>query len=157
MEFLSDPLPDSETKIPTSFTESIQLVTILGQLHSHRQQGTVEHTHGQISLDFWDRHQQLSVRIEQALDSVALHDPYAWIFQDPMACFTVLAAQAAVLMLFKASQTAPWGSDDRDSIAADCERKAMLAAEQMILLSKALVELSYFKVINLLERRSPKD
>lgn len=78
---------------------------------------------------------------------MALHDPYALIFQDPMAYFTVLAAQAAVLMLFKASQTAPWGPDDRASIAADCEKKAMIAAEQMILLSKALIELSYFKVL----------
>jgi hypothetical protein len=145
MDFLSDPLPDSE-KRPSTFTDSIQLVTICGQLLSHRQQGFVEHTHGLISLGFWDRQQQLDVRLEQTLNGMALHDPYQLVFDDPMAYFTVLAAQAAVLMLFKARRTAPWGAEDSDDGVVEFEKRALVAAQQMISLSKVLVELSYFKV-----------
>ena len=77
---------------------------------------------------------------------MALDDPYALIFQDPMAYFTVLAAQASSLMLFKSSQIAPWGANEGSDVVAECEKRAMAAAHQMIMMSKALVELSYFKV-----------
>jgi hypothetical protein len=146
MEFLPSPLLVSENKIPSTFTDSIQLVAICGQLLSHQQQGLVEHAHGLISLGFWDRQQQLDARLEQALKGMLLHDPYALIFQDPMAYFTVLAAQASALMLFKSSRKAPWGTNDGTDVVADCEKRAIAAAQQMIMLSKALIELSYFKV-----------
>jgi hypothetical protein len=146
MEFLHSPLLVSENKIPSTFTDSVQLVAICGQLLSHQQQGVVEHAHGLISLGFWERHQQLEARLEQALQGMSLHDPYALIFQDPMAYFTVLAAQASALMLFKSSRKAPWGTNDGTNVVAECEKRAMAAAQQMIMLSKALIELSYFKV-----------
>lgn len=146
MEFLPSPLLQSDTKVPSTFTDSIQLVAICGQLLSHQQQGVVEHTHGLISLEFWDRQQQLDARLEQALKGMSLDDPYTLIFQDPMAYFTALAAQASALMLFKSSRTAPWGMKDSSDVALKCEKKAMAAAQQMALLSKALIELSYFKV-----------
>jgi hypothetical protein len=146
MEFLHSPPPVSETKIPSTFTDSIQLVAICGQTVTHQQQGVVEHAHGLISLDFWDRQQQLDARLEQALKGMSLHDPYALIVQYPMAYFTVLAAQASALVLFKSSRKAPWGKNDSTDASADCEKRAIAAAQQMIMLSKALIEFSYFKV-----------
>ncbi|ENI04527.1 hypothetical protein COCC4DRAFT_196659 [Bipolaris maydis ATCC 48331] len=146
MDFLPSPLLVSESRIPCTFTDSIQLVAICGQLLSHQQQGVVEHAQGLISLGFWDRQQQLDARLEQAIQGMALNDPYALIFQDPMAYFTVLAAQASSLMLFKSSQIAPWGTAEGSDVIAECEKRAMAAAHQMIMMSKALVELSYFKI-----------
>jgi hypothetical protein len=146
MKFLSSPLLQSEAKAPSTFTDSIQLVTICGQLLSHQQQGVVEHTHGLISIEFWDRQQQLDAKLEQVLRGMCLADPYTLIFQDPMAYFTALAAQASALMLFKSSRTAPWGTQDSSDVAAECEKRAMAAAQQMTMLSKALIELCYFKV-----------
>ena len=146
MDFLPSPLLVSESRIPSTFTDSIQLIAICGQLLSHQQQGVVEHAQGLISLGFWDRQQQLDARLEQAIQGMALDDPYALIFQDPMAYFTVLAAQASSLMLFKSSQIAPWGANEGSDVVAECEKRAMAAAHQMIMMSKALVELSYFKV-----------
>jgi len=143
---MSDLRADHHTDIPSTFTESIRLVTICGQSLSHRQQGTVEHTRGWISLDFWDRQQQLDVRLAQTLTGMPLEDPFSLVFKEPMAHFTVLTAQTAVLMLFNASQTAPWGMQDQ-VISSDSERGATAAAQQMVTLSKALVELSHFKVI----------
>jgi hypothetical protein len=49
-------------------------------------------------------------------------------------------------MLFKYSRKAPWGTNDGTDALAECEKKAMAAAQQMIVLSKVLIELSYFKV-----------
>ena len=146
MKFLSSPLLQSEAKAPSTFTDSIQLVAICGQLLSHQQQGVVEHTHGLISIEFWDRQQQLDAKLEQALRGMCLDDPYTLIFQDPMAYFTALAAQASALMFFKSSRTAPWGTKDTSDVAAECEKRAMAAAQQMTMLSKALIELCYFKV-----------
>lgn len=146
MEFLRSPLLGADTKAPSTFTDSIHLVAICGQLLSHQQQGIVEHTHGLVSLGFWDRQQQLDARLSEALKGMCLHDPYTLIFQDPLAYFTVLAAQASALMLFKSSRTAPWGMKDSNEVTAECEKKAMVAAQQMTILSKALIELSYFKV-----------
>jgi hypothetical protein len=146
MEFLPAPTLGPETKIPSPFTESIQLIAICGQLLSHQQQGIVEHAHGLMSLGFWDRQQQLDARLEQVLQGMSLDDPYALIFPDPMAYFTVLTAKASGLMLFKTSQKAPWGTNHGCNEAAECEKRAMAAAQQMILMSKALSELSYFKV-----------
>lgn len=149
MEFLSDLQHDSEPKTPSTFTESIRLVTICGQSLSHQQQGTVEHTHGWISLDFWDRQQKLDATLTQSIEGMALHDPCALVFLDPLPHFTALAAQAAVLMLFKASQSAPWGLEGLENyqdVASEYERRALAAAQQMVTLSKALIELSYFKI-----------
>lgn len=112
----------------------------------HQQQGVVEHTQGLRSLPFWDRQQQLDARLEQALKGMSLDDPYTLIFQDPMVYFTVLAAQASTLMLFKSCRTAPWGMEDTTNDAAQHEQRAVVAAQQMTTLSKALIELSYFKV-----------
>ncbi|KAF9698487.1 hypothetical protein EKO04_003887 [Ascochyta lentis] len=146
MDFLPRALLLSDAKISYTFTDSIQLVAICGQLLLHQQQGTVEHAHGLIALGFWDRQQQLDARLEQVFKGMSIHDPYALIFQDPMACFTVLAAQASALMLFNSSRTAPWGTKDGNMIAKGREERAMAAAQQMITLSKALIELSYFKI-----------
>jgi len=99
-----------------------------------------------MSLDFWDRQQQLDVRLAQTLTGMPLEDPFSLVFEEPMAHFTVLTAQTAVLMLFNASQTAPWGMQDQ-VVSSDSERGATAAAQQIVALSKALIELSYFKVI----------
>ena len=100
-----------------------------------------------MSLDFWNRQQQLDVRLAQTLTGMPLkEDPFALVFEEPMAHFTVLTAQTAILMLFNASQTAPWGMQDK-VISSDSERGATAAAQQIVALSKALLELSYFKVI----------
>ncbi|KAL7772694.1 hypothetical protein CFE70_002655 [Pyrenophora teres f. teres 0-1] len=144
-EFMSDLQADPHTDIPSTFTESIRLVTICGQSLSHRQQGTVEHTRGWISLDYWDRQQQLDVRLAQTLTSMPLEDPFSLVFEEPMAHFTVLTAQTAVLMLYNASQRAPWGIQDQ-AMSSESERGATVAAQQMVTLSKALIELSHFKV-----------
>jgi hypothetical protein len=146
MEFLHSPSPVSETKIPSTFKDSIQLVAICGQSLSHQQQGIVEHAHGLLSLGFWDRQKQLDARLQQALKGLSLHDPYALIFQDSMAHFTVLAAQASALILFKSCRKAPWGTNDGTDASADLKDRATAAAQQMIMLSKALIELPYFKV-----------
>lgn len=146
MKFLPSPLLQSDNKAPSTFTDSIQLVAICGQLLSHQQQGVFEHTHGLISMEFWERQQQLDARLEQALKGMCLDDPYTLLFQDPMAYFTTLAAQASALMLYKSSQTAPWGMKDSIEVAAECEKRAIAAAQQMTILSKALIELCYFKV-----------
>ncbi|KAF2996707.1 hypothetical protein E8E13_005551 [Curvularia kusanoi] len=146
MKFLPSPLLQSDNKAPSTFTDSIQLVAICGQLLSHQQQGVFEHTHGLISMEFWERQQQLDARLEQALKGMCLNDPYNLIFQDPMAYFTALAAQSSALMLYKSSQTAPWGMKDSIEVAAECEKRAIAAAQQMTILSKALIELCYFKI-----------
>ncbi|RMZ66366.1 citrinin biosynthesis transcriptional activator [Pyrenophora seminiperda CCB06] len=144
-EFMSDIYADRHTDIPSTFTESIRLVTICGQSLSHRQQGTVEHTRGWVSLDFWDRQRQLDVRLAHTLTGMPLEDPFSLVFEEPMAHFTVLTAQTAVLMLYNASQTAPWGVQDHIT-SSDSERGAAAAAQQMVTISKALIELSHFKV-----------
>ena len=145
-DFLRSLPLQSDNQTPSTFTDSIQLFAICGQLLSHQQQGVVEHTQGLISLPFWDRQQQLDARLEQALKGMSLDDPYTLIFQDPMVYFTVLAAQASALILFKSCRTAPWGMEDTTDGAAEREKRAIVAAQQMTTLSKALVELSYFKV-----------
>jgi hypothetical protein len=146
MEFLPSPLFVLETKISSTFTGSIQLIAICGQLLSHQQQGIAEHAHGLISLDLWDKQKHLHAGLEQAFEGMSSHDPYALILQDSMSCFTELAAKALDLMLFKSSRKAPWGTNNGSEMLVECEKRAIAAAQQMIVISKALIELSYFKV-----------
>ncbi|KZM22332.1 DNA binding [Ascochyta rabiei] len=146
-EFLRSLPLQTDNQPPSTFTDSIQLIGICGQLLSHQQQGAAEHTQGLMSLPLWDRQQQLDAGLEQALKGMSLDDPYTLIFQGPMVYFTVLAAQASALVSFTSCRTAPWAMEDTTKGAAQREKRAVEAAQQMTTLSKALIELSYFKVL----------
>ncbi|EKG11416.1 Transcription factor fungi [Macrophomina phaseolina MS6] len=146
MDFLSELSLGVQPKAYSTFTEFIRLVTLCGQSLSHHQQGTVEHAYGCFSLEFWDRHQRLDNSLTQSIDSMSPHDPCALVFMDPMPLFTHMAAQAAVLLLYKASQTAPWDMEDYQGVINKYEARALAAAQQMVTLSKSLIELSHFKV-----------
>ncbi|KAL1642554.1 hypothetical protein SLS58_005322 [Diplodia intermedia] len=142
MDFLSEYQPKGHS----TFMEFIRLVALCGQSLSHQQQGIVEHTYGCFSLEFWDRHQRLDARLTQSIESMSLYDPCAVVYMDSMPLFTHMAAHAAVLMLYKAGQTAPWGLEDYQGALSEHEGRALAAAQQMIKLSKSLIQLSHFKV-----------
>jgi hypothetical protein len=147
MEFLAgQPLQASTETLSTS-RSSIQLVALCGQVLSHQQQGNVEHTHGFTSLEFWDRQQQLNARLELAFKGMPLGSQSALVLHDLMACFSLSAAQVSALMLFSTSQTSPWGMEGDSNTVAKCEKRARSAVQQITVLSKALIELSYFEVI----------
>jgi hypothetical protein len=145
MDFLSD-TPSSPIAVPSTFTDSIRIITLCGEVLTHTLRGAVEHAHNWPSPDFWTRQQHLDSKLTQSLEGLCLHDPCALVFQNPMSHFTALAAHAAVLMLYKASLTAPWGEGDYTEVMNEGRRKAVLSSQQIVSLSRALSELSYFKV-----------
>lgn len=145
MEFLSEVITGSDQRTLSSFTECILLVTICGRSVSHRQQCTVERVYGNISQDFWNRHQWIDTILSQKIQILSLNDRYALELMDPMPLFTNMAAQATVLSLCKAIQSVPWETDDYQAVIDEYENRALLAAHEIVTLSKALTHLSCFK------------
>lgn len=147
MGFLTDAQQEDPPVALSTFTESVRLVTLYGHSISHQRQGTVEFTRGSFSLDFWGRHQQLNDSLTRSIDSMSLQqDPCVLAYLDPMPLFTHMAAQAAVLVLYMAGQGSPWGAHEYPDPVCQDEHRALMAAQQMVALSKALIKLSYFKV-----------
>jgi hypothetical protein len=146
MDFLSGVIGGGgDPRTLSSFTESIVLATICGRSLSHRQQCTVERVYGNISQDFWSRHQWLDSILSQKIQVLSLTEAYPCEVLDPIPLFTNMTAQATVLSLRKAIRSVQWNSDDYRTIINDYEARALLAAQQIVALSEALAHLSYFK------------
>jgi hypothetical protein len=144
--FLSEAIASSDHAILSSFVECINLATICGRGISHRQRSTVERVYGDVSQDFWDRHQWLDDILTQRMQILSLHYPSASEQVDPMLLFTNMVAQTTVIYLYKTIESMSWETDEYQISVLSYEKRAMCAAREIVVLAKALSQLSYFKV-----------
>lgn len=63
-----------------------------------------------------------------------------------MLLFTNMVAQTTVIYLYKTIESMSWETDEYQISVLSYEKRAMCAAREIVVLAKALSQLSYFKV-----------
>ena len=148
MGFLSEAITSIDQAGASPFTESIILATICGRALSHRQQSVVEHVYSNVPQHFWERHEWLYSMLKMRCDNLLLNYPSAMQHADCMLLFTNMMAQTTVLYLCKVIESMPWETDEYRSTIFEFKQNSLLAAQEIVNLTRSLPHLSYFKVIN---------
>lgn len=148
MGFLSEAITSMDLAGVSPFTESIILATICGRTLSHRQQSVVEHVYNHVPQHFWERHEWLYAMLKTRCDNFVLQYPSAVQHTNCMLLFTNMMAQTTVLYLCRVLESITWVTDEYRSAIADFKQTSLLAAKEIVSLTRSLPHLSYFKVIS---------
>ena len=146
MGFLSEMITTDDQSPMSPFMECIILATISGRALCHRHQSSVENLYVNVSQDFWSRHQWINAILMQRMRILALKYPPASYHADPMLLFTNMMAQTTVLYLYKTMECVTPVTDENRAAIVDYERCSLLAAQEIVNLTKELTQLSCFKV-----------
>ena len=144
--FLSEVMGTIGTVHFSSFIECIVLATICGRSISHMQQSTVERLYGQVSQDFWDRHQWLDTIVTQRIQALSLQYLSPSEEVDPMLLFTNMFAHATFLFLTKIIETMSRETGEYQPTVTEYAKRSLSAAHEIVHLTKALSQLGCFKV-----------
>jgi hypothetical protein len=136
----------NDRKTVAPFTECIVLATICGRSLSHRQQSLVERVYGDVSQEFWDRHQWLVSILTKRTQILPFFSIPALEIVDPMQLFTRMMAPTAILYLFKIAESLLWGIDGPSAMLNKYEEQASSAAQDIVNLTHVIEQLSPFKV-----------
>lgn len=146
MGFLSEAITAADDQSAMSpFTECIILATISGRALSHRHQSLVENIYVNESQDFWDRHEWISAILTQRMQILSLKYPHASQHVDPMLLFTSMVAQTTVLYLYKPMKGVTPATAENRAAMMEYERRSLVAAQEIVYLTKAFAQLSCFK------------
>ncbi len=146
MGFLSEAMTSVDPMGLSPFTESIFLATICGRALSHRQQSAVEHVYSNVPQHFWDRHVWLDTILRTRADILLLNYPPSSQHADCMLLFTNMVAQTTVLYLCKVMESMSWETDEYRNTIQEFKQRSLLAAQEIVHLTRSLANLSYFKV-----------
>ena len=72
---------------------------------------------------------------------------------DPMLLFTNMVAQTTVIYLYKTIESMSWETGEYRLSVIGYQKRAVCAAKEIVMLAKALSQLSYFKVNSLIGYR----
>jgi hypothetical protein len=143
MVFLSEAIDQKGFSL---FAESIMLATICGRALSHRQQSAVEHVYSNVAQHFWDRHDWLDKMLKTRADILLMNYPSAAQNPDCMLIFTNMVAQTTVLYLCKVMESMSFKDEVYRNAIVEFKQRSLLAAQEIVNLSRSLARLSYFKV-----------
>lgn len=145
MPCLSDPGTAMDQNKCSPFTESIILASICRHLAVHRQRSATEGNQAS-APGFWDRHNWLHETVKARTSLFSTSHPAALQHSDPMLLFTSMMAHAVVLCLCNIMESVCGETQDYQTAVAAFRHRALLAARNILTLSRSLSQLSYLKV-----------
>lgn len=147
MGFLSEAMISIDQSGLSSFAESIILATICGRALAHRQQTSVERAYSSnVPQHFWDRHEWLDTMLRTRVDILQMHYPPAAQHSDSLLLFTNMVANTTSLYLCKVMDSMSLHTSEYRNAIVEFKQRALLAAQEIVNLSRSLAQLSYFKV-----------
>ena len=146
MGFLSEAITSMDRTEVSPFTESIILATIIGRTLSHRQQSMIEPAYSPMPRRFWDRHEWLYGMVKTLSDGSLQRYPLAVQHTDCMLLFTKMMTQTTVLYLCRVMESMSLETEEYRNAIFDFKQKSLLAAKEVVDLTRSLPHLSSFKV-----------
>lgn len=143
--FLSEAIASQDHTLFSPLAECAILVTICGRAMSHSQVSNVERAaYGDVSMDFWLRHEWLDGTLNKRLNALAVAYPAAATATDSMLLFAFMVAQTAVIYL--ASIIEGLGADPQSQpTVAEYQTRAIRAAQEIARLCSAHEQIGYIK------------
>lgn len=146
MSSLAEAMASTDMTGKSPFTESIIIATIYGRALSHRHQSIVEPVYSLIPEVFWDHHDLLYTTLKTHYNSLVKQYSTAMQQTDCMLLFTNMMVQTTVLYLGKVMESMTWETANYRAQMLDFKQKTLVAAKEMVNLTKWLPHISYFKV-----------
>ncbi|KAE8148526.1 fungal-specific transcription factor domain-containing protein [Aspergillus avenaceus] len=147
MEFLSDAIASNGPVLSSPFTESVMVATVCGRALIHHYQAMVESNYNTAIRNFHDRHEWIHSTLKHRLDILAGHTPTIAENSDPLLLFTCMLAQTTVLYLYHTIELSAYEMSDMGLAAvAEYEEVALLAAQEMVQLTRTLSQTNSFKI-----------
>lgn len=141
VSFLPAATAQNEPSTLSPFAECIVLAALYGRCMAHRRACVKES--GSKSYDFWTHQEWLASAVEKRIQMLA---PCVTVDNDPMLLFSHILAQSAVVFLSNTVQRTPWHTLEHQLVTTAYERRASVAALEVVRLMKAVPSLSCFKV-----------
>lgn len=123
------------------FAECVVLAALHGRCMIHRW-ACVREEAGVEPYDFWARQEWLASVAERRVQMLV---PCSAVDTDPILLFAHMLAHSAVVFLSNTVQRAPWRTLDQQLATAAYERRASVAAMEIVRLAMAVPSLSCFK------------
>lgn len=143
VSFLPAATAQNEPSTLSPFAECTVLAALYGRCGSHRR-ASVKEAGTKPSYDFWTHQEWLASAVEKRIQMLA---PWcAAVDNEPMLLFTHILAQSAVVFLSITVQRASWHTLEPQLVTAGYERRASVAALEIVRLARVVPSLSCFKV-----------
>jgi hypothetical protein len=162
VSFLPDAMTQTGPSTLSPFAECVVLAAVYGRCMAHRRAHVKDHPGGRGSpnikpYDFWANQGWLAAAVEKRVQMLTTtctpststgSSPAPAVDSDPMLLFAHLLAHSAVVFLsVTVQQRAAWHTLEQQLVMAAYERRASVAALEIVRLAGAAVPmLSYFKV-----------
>ena len=121
------------------------MVTLYGRSLSHYHISKVEQIYGNVTENFWPRHEWINNLLTQRLESFPLSYPALSILADPMLLFAFMVMHSSVLCLYKSMEPLAQMEQSKARVF-EYQARAIAAARDISHLAKAHTTISYFKV-----------
>ncbi|KAL3264934.1 hypothetical protein ABHI18_000211 [Aspergillus niger] len=134
------PLPKAE------LSEMVILATLCGRTVLHRQQAAAEQADCGISNSFWERHRRLDAILVKKGQVISTLQPVATMMPAELASLIPnLMIQSALLYHCTTLQLLADGIESSEMVL-QCRQRAILAAQEIIRLTEAVLQLNYFEI-----------
>lgn len=147
MPYLSpEPVQSLSPNQRSPFAESIILASVCRHLAVHQQCSVTDGIQGKVLQPFWDRHKMLDEMLRARADLILLNYPVSLHISDPMLLFTSTMIHALVLCLGNTMDSMRLETQEYQNAVAASRQRSLLAARNILNLTKSLGQLSYLKV-----------
>jgi hypothetical protein len=147
MEFLADAISSSGPVLSSPFIELVMVATVCGRALIHHYQALVESNYNTSIRNFHDRHEWIHSSLVQRLEIIATHTTNTTENSDPVLLFTRMLGQTTVLYLYHTLELSAYDFDTLEIASViEYDEIALLAAQEMVSLTKILSQINSFKV-----------
>ncbi|KAI2820250.1 transcriptional regulator family: Fungal Specific TF [Aspergillus niger] len=144
--FLSKTIIEDRPLLKAELSEMVILASLCGKTVLHRQQAAAEQADCGISNSFWDRHRWLDAILAKKGQAILTLQPVTSTMPAELASLTPnLMIQSALLYHCMTLQLLAGGIESSEMVLKSRQR-AILAAQEIIRLTGAVLQLSYFEI-----------
>ncbi|GKZ29520.1 hypothetical protein AbraIFM66950_005221 [Aspergillus brasiliensis] len=144
--FLSKTITEDPPLPKAELSEMVILASLCGKTVLHRQQAAAEQADCSISNSFWERHRWLDAILVKKGRTISPLQPASPTMSTNLASLTSnLMVQSALLYHCMTLQLLPGGIESSETVL-QCRQTAFLAVQEIIRLTGAVLQLSYFEI-----------
>lgn len=144
--FLSKTIIEDRPLLKAELSEMVILASLCGKTVLHRQQAVAEQADCGISNSFWERHRWLdAVLIKKGRTISAVQPVTPTLPAEPVSLTPNLMIQSAILYHCMTLELLARATENSETLR-QCRQRALLTVQEIIRLTEAVLQLSYFEV-----------
>lgn len=144
--FLSKTIIEDRPLLKAELSEMVILASLCGKTVLHRQQALAEQADCGISNSFWERHRWLdAVLVKKSRTISTVQSVTPTLPAEPVSLTPNLMIQSAILYHCMTLELLARATENSETLR-QCRQRALLTVQEIIRLTEAVLQLSYFEV-----------